>query len=74
MGPDGQLYGVSPDDGLPMWVADMDFRPPPAVNDALAAAVAHGVHGYFGDDRDYKAAIAAGWRAAMAGRSSPTGS
>jgi cysteine-S-conjugate beta-lyase len=51
-------YGVSPADGLPMWVADMDFRPPPAVNDALAAAVAHGVHGYFGDDRDYRAAIA----------------
>ena len=23
-----KLYGVSPDDGLAMWVADMDFRPP----------------------------------------------
>ena len=56
------LYGVSPDDGLAMWVADMDFRPPPSVNEALAAAVAHGVHGYFGDDRDYKAAIT-GWMA-----------
>jgi cystathionine beta-lyase len=56
------LYGVSPDDGIPMWVADMDFRPPPAVNEALAAAVAHGVHGYFGDDRAYKAAIT-GWMA-----------
>ncbi len=55
-------YGVSPADGLAMWVADMEFRPPPAVNEALAAAVAHGVHGYFGDDRDYKAAIA-GWMA-----------
>ena len=40
----------------------MDFRPPPAVNAALAAAVAHGVHGYFGDDRAYKAAIT-GWMA-----------
>ena len=29
------LYGVSPDDGLAMWVADMDFRPPPAVTAAL---------------------------------------
>lgn len=55
-------YGVSPADGLAMWVADMDFRPPRAVNDALAVAVAHGVHGYFGDDRDYKAAIT-GWMA-----------
>ena len=53
-------YGVDPADGLPMWVADMDFRPPPEVNEALAAAVAHGVHGYFGDDADYLAAIT-GW-------------
>ncbi|MCB1375321.1 MAG: aminotransferase, partial [Rhodobacteraceae bacterium] len=53
-------YGISPEDGLAMWVADMEFRPPSAVNEALAAAVAHGVHGYFGDDRDYKAAIT-GW-------------
>jgi cystathionine beta-lyase len=56
------LYGISPKDGIAMWVADMDFRPPPAVNAALAAAVAHGVHGYFGDDRDYKAAVT-GWMA-----------
>lgn len=54
------LYGVSPDDGLSMWVADMDFRPPTAVTEALTAAVAHGVHGYFGDDRAYKSAIT-GW-------------
>ncbi|HPQ95857.1 MAG TPA: PatB family C-S lyase, partial [Thiolinea sp.] len=51
------LYGVSPDSGLAMWVADMDFRPPPAVNEALAQAVAHGVHGYFGDESAHKAAI-----------------
>jgi cysteine-S-conjugate beta-lyase len=57
-----RLYGVSPEDGLPMWVADMDFRPPPSVRDALAAEVEHGVHGYFGDDRAYKAAIT-GWMA-----------
>ena len=25
------LYGVSPKDGLSMWVADMDFRPPGCV-------------------------------------------
>ncbi|HMQ95034.1 MAG TPA: MalY/PatB family protein [Amaricoccus sp.] len=55
-------YGISPEDGLAMWVADMEFRPPSAVNEALAAAVAHGVHGYFGDERDYKAAIT-GWMA-----------
>ena len=54
------IYGVPRDDGIAMWVADMDFRPPPAVTEALAAAVAHGVFGYFGDDRAYKAAIT-GW-------------
>jgi cysteine-S-conjugate beta-lyase len=57
-----QLYGVAPDDGLAMWTADMDFRPPPAVNEALIAAAAHGVHGYFADEQDHKAAIA-GWMA-----------
>jgi cystathionine beta-lyase len=54
------LYKVSPDGGLAMWVADMDFRPPASVTAALEAEVAHGVHGYFGDDREYKAAIG-GW-------------
>ncbi|MGM0856588.1 MAG: MalY/PatB family protein [Pseudomonadota bacterium] len=34
------------DDVLPLWVADMDFRSPPAVVDALHARVAHGVYGY----------------------------
>lgn len=31
---------------LPLWVADMDFRSPPAVIDALRARVEHGVYGY----------------------------
>jgi cysteine-S-conjugate beta-lyase len=53
-------FGVSPDDGLAMWVADMDFRAPPAVNEALRRLAEHGVHGYFGDDAPYKQAII-GW-------------
>lgn len=56
------LLGVAPDDGLAMWVADMDFRPPRAVTDALAAELAQGVFGYFGDDRAHRAAIT-GWMA-----------
>ncbi len=52
--------GVTASDALAMWVADMDFRPPPAVNEVLAATVAHGVHGYFGDDHAYRSAIT-GW-------------
>lgn len=33
-------------DVLPLWVADMDFRSPPAVIEALRARVDHGVFGY----------------------------
>ncbi len=51
------LFGVPSESGLPMWLADMDFLPPPAVNEALRAAVKHGVHGYFGDDSAHKSAI-----------------
>ena len=50
-------YGVSPADGLAMWVADMEFRPPEVVQRAVEAMAAHGVYGYFGDERDYIAAI-----------------
>lgn len=33
-------------DVIPLWVADSDFRAPPAVIEALAARVEHGVFGY----------------------------
>ena len=49
--------GVSPADGLPMWVADMDFRPPACVQKAVEDMAAHGIYGYFGDDSKYRAAI-----------------
>ncbi|SMX40537.1 MalY/PatB family protein [Maliponia aquimaris] len=52
-----ERYGVSPAEGLAMWVADMDFRPPACVSAALQGMVDHGIYGYFGDDRDYRAAI-----------------
>jgi cystathionine beta-lyase len=52
-----QVYGLTPDDGLAMWVADMDFRPPQVVQNALERMLAHGVYGYFGDTTDYLAAI-----------------
>ena len=54
------LYGVSPDDGISMWVADMDFHPPQAVTAAVQGMVDHGVYGYYGMDASYKAAIC-GW-------------
>ncbi len=52
-----KIYGVSPDDGLSMWVADMDFKPPQCVLDAVQGQVDHGIMGYFGDDSKYRAAI-----------------
>jgi len=52
-----KIYGVSPQDGLAMWVADTDFRPPQCVQDAMDAYVAHGVYGYFGDDAAYRQSI-----------------
>jgi len=51
------LYGVSPDTGISMWVADMDFRPPACVQDALRRMLDHGVYGYFGNDTPYLEAI-----------------
>ena len=33
-------------DVVPLWVADMDFRSPPAVIEALRARVEHGIYGY----------------------------
>jgi cystathionine beta-lyase len=51
------IYGVAPDDGIAMWVADMDFRPPACVGRALQGMLDHGVFGYFGDDRAYRASV-----------------
>lgn len=42
-----------PEDILPLWVADMDFRTPPAVSEALAAKSLHGIYGYSDTRGDY---------------------
>lgn len=55
-----RVYGVSPDDGLAMWVADMDFRPPQAALDAVATMAERGIFTYHMDDEAYLAAIC-GW-------------
>ena len=51
------LYGVPPGEGLAMWVADMEFRPPEAVRAALARMNEHGVFGYFGETGPYLRSI-----------------
>lgn len=50
-------YGVAPSDGLAMWVADMDFRPPRAVQRAVQRAADHGIYGYPGRNAPYLEAI-----------------
>ncbi|GAB3803481.1 MalY/PatB family protein [Virgibacillus kimchii] len=44
-------------DVLPMWVADMDFKAPEAVNNALIQRAEHGIYGYTIIDDDVKNAI-----------------
>ncbi|MBY7143960.1 pyridoxal phosphate-dependent aminotransferase [Virgibacillus sp. NKC19-3] len=40
------------EDVLPMWVADMDFKAPEAVNNALVKRARHGIYGYTVIDDD----------------------
>jgi cystathionine beta-lyase len=48
---------------LPMWVADMDFRAPRPVIDALHEAVEHGIFGYPGGATDSYIDAVIGWQA-----------
>ncbi|TAK46995.1 MAG: putative C-S lyase [Betaproteobacteria bacterium] len=55
-------------DVIPLWVADTDFRAPPAVLEAMHARLGHGVMGYTAPPDELRAAIVArmqrlhGWR------------
>lgn len=57
-------------DVVPLWVADTDFRAPPAVLAAFARRIEHGVFGYTTQPHELRAAIVArmqqryGWRIA----------
>ena len=51
------LYGVSANDGIAMWVADMDFRPPDSARMAVERMLDYGVFGYYGDQAAYLEAI-----------------
>lgn len=52
-----RLYGLSPEEGLPMWVADMDFPAAPPIRAAIERMAAHGVYGYYGDDSSLRDAL-----------------
>ncbi|MEM7743492.1 MAG: MalY/PatB family protein [Pseudomonadota bacterium] len=45
------------EDGIPMWVADMDFKAAPPIADAVRDLAAHGIFGYYADDSSMKAAV-----------------
>ena len=53
-----QFYGD--DRILPMWVADMDFRSPQPVIDALVGRAEHGIYGYSAPTKPYFASVV-GW-------------
>ena len=47
------MYKMDPNDGIAMWVADMEFKPPLAVLNKLQDMHDHGVFGYYGDQTSY---------------------
>ncbi len=46
-----------PEDVLPFWVADMDFRAPQAVREAIRQRAEHGIFGYSSPKEEYYAAL-----------------
>ncbi len=52
-----KIYGVPKEDGIAMWVADMDFRPPMVAYDAINKMQDYGIFGYYGDEDSYREAI-----------------
>lgn len=49
--------GVSPQDGIPMWVADMDFAAPDFLQDAVRGLLEKANYGYFSGMETYQDAV-----------------
>lgn len=45
------------DEVIPMWIADMDFKAPEAVNKAIIERAKHGIYGYTAMDQKFKQSI-----------------
>ena len=60
-GTDSKKYSVYPEDVIPMWIADSDFKAPQPVVDALVARMQQGVYGYTPISERLKKA-GAGWQ------------
>lgn len=54
---DGAVKLKKPDDLLPLWIADMDFKSPPVVSVKLKELAERGVYGYSLIDQDYYQAV-----------------
>lgn len=52
--------GIEAGDAIPMWVADMDFRAPSGVTEALKQEIERGTHGYYADTGSWAEALC-GW-------------
>ncbi|MFV0299136.1 MAG: MalY/PatB family protein [Hyphomicrobiaceae bacterium] len=50
--------GITAPDGIPMWVADMDFQAPPGVTEVLNEEITRGAHGYYADTGSWAEAMA----------------
>lgn len=53
----GKKFGTDAKDVLPMWIADMEFRSPQPVIDAIKNAAQHGIYGYTSRPSSYYQAI-----------------
>lgn len=51
------LFGVSPENSLSMWTADMDFKAPRCAFDALNDLNSNGIFGYYGGQETYNEAV-----------------
>ena len=51
------LYGFSPQNVLSMWTADMDFKAPRCVFEALNNLSSNGIFGYYGGQESYNEAV-----------------
>lgn len=52
-----KLFGLSPQKTLSMWTADMDFKPPQCVFEALNTLSDNGIFGYYGGQESYNFAV-----------------
>ncbi len=57
---DFKMERGKPDSVIPLWIADMDFRTPPAVVQALVKKSRHGIFGYT-ESKDAYAEAVSGW-------------